>query len=118
MLHTDIPTRGEMKALAAVTDPWCVSIYTPTEPGTANPDEGRIEFSNQVRRALDLVTAPDARAALQEEFDALLEGPSCAVDVTGRAQEATTCVLHPGSRRSVSPLGPPDTPAATTHRWV
>lgn len=73
VLHTDIPTRGEMKALAAVTDPWCVSIYTPTEPGTANPDEGRIEFSNQVRRALDLVTAPDARAALQEEFDALLE---------------------------------------------
>src|SRR5690606_38548910 len=37
-----------------------------------NPDRSRIEFSNQVRKVLDLVTDRDAREALQEEFDALL----------------------------------------------
>ncbi|WP_280400615.1 hypothetical protein [Nocardia carnea] len=69
MLHTDIPTRGEIEALASVTEPWCVSIYTPTESETADPDHHRIAFSNQVRQALDLVTDPAARAALAEEFD-------------------------------------------------
>ncbi|MFD4438555.1 hypothetical protein ACFWPK_02105 [Nocardia sp. NPDC058519] len=73
MLHTDIPSRGELKALAAVTDSWCVSIYTPTESDTANPDQNRIAFSNQARRTLDLVTDPGARTALQEEFDAVIE---------------------------------------------
>ncbi|WP_328397249.1 baeRF11 domain-containing protein [Nocardia sp. NBC_00416] len=69
MLHTDIPTRGEIEALAAATDDWCVSIYTPTESDSANPDQNRIAFWDQVRRALDSVTDPEARAALEEEFD-------------------------------------------------
>lgn len=69
MLHTDIPTRGEIEALAALTDNWCVSIYTPTESDSANPDRNRIAFWDQVRRALDQVTDPEARAALEEEFD-------------------------------------------------
>lgn len=73
MLHTDIPTRGELKSLADVTDPWCVSIYTPTEPDTADPDRNRIAFSNQVRRALDRVTDTAARAALEEGFDAHID---------------------------------------------
>ncbi|WP_280236884.1 hypothetical protein [Nocardia cyriacigeorgica] len=73
MLHTDIPTRGEIQALAAATDDWCVSIYTPTESDTATPDQNRIAFSNQARRVLDLVTDADARAALEEEFDDLID---------------------------------------------
>ncbi|MGY0498341.1 baeRF11 domain-containing protein [Nocardia sp. FBN12] len=73
MLTTDIPTRSELKSLATVVDNWCVSIYTPTESDTANPDQNRIAFSNQARRVLDLVTDPDARTALQEEFDVLIE---------------------------------------------
>lgn len=73
MLHTDIPTRGEVQALAAATDPWCVSIYTPTEADTATPDQNRIAFSNQARTVLDLVTDADARAALEEEFDDLID---------------------------------------------
>lgn len=73
MLHTDIPTRSEIKALAGVTDTWCVSLYTPTESDTADPDRNRIAFSNQARRVLDLVTDPEARAALEEEFDAYID---------------------------------------------
>ncbi|MEU1980341.1 hypothetical protein [Nocardia sp. NPDC019395] len=69
VLHTDIPTRREIKTLAGVTDPWCVSIYTPTASDTADPDQNRIAFSNQARRTLDLITDPGARAALAEEFD-------------------------------------------------
>ncbi|MFI1459736.1 baeRF11 domain-containing protein [Nocardia carnea] len=73
VLHTDIPTRGEITALADVTDTWCVSIYTPTESDTADPDRNRIAFSNQARRVLDLVTDAEARAALEEEFDAYID---------------------------------------------
>ncbi|MFI5716928.1 hypothetical protein [Nocardia sp. NPDC051750] len=73
MLHTDIPASGEIKALAAVTDPWCVSIYTPTESDTADPDQNRIAFSNQARRTLELISDPAARAALEEEFDAYID---------------------------------------------
>lgn len=69
MLHTDIPTRGEIEALAALTDDWCVSIYTPTESDAADPDRNRIAFWDQVRQALDQVTDAAARTALEEEFD-------------------------------------------------
>ncbi|WP_280424429.1 hypothetical protein [Nocardia carnea] len=73
VLHTDIPTRNEIKALAAVTHPWCVSIYTPTESDTADPDRNRIAFSNQARRALEMVTDSEARVALEEEFDTIVD---------------------------------------------
>ncbi|WP_280507241.1 hypothetical protein [Nocardia flavorosea] len=73
MLHTDIPTRSEIKALADVTDTWCVSVYTPTESDTADPDRNRIAFSNQARRVLDLVTDAEARSALEEEFDSYID---------------------------------------------
>ncbi|MFE3442853.1 hypothetical protein ACFXNW_07465 [Nocardia sp. NPDC059180] len=73
MLHTDIPTRGEIQALAATTGDWCVSIYTPTESDTPTPDQNRIAFSNQAKRVLELVTDADARAALEEEFDDLID---------------------------------------------
>ncbi|MGW0178553.1 baeRF11 domain-containing protein [Nocardia sp. NPDC003345] len=69
MLHTDIPTRDEIKTLAEAGGDWCVSIYTPTESDLADPDQDRIAFSNQARRVLESVTDPEARAALDEEFD-------------------------------------------------
>lgn len=69
MLHTDIPTRSEIEALAAMTGDWYVSIYTPTESDAADPDKNRIAFWDQVRRALGTVTDSEARAALEEEFD-------------------------------------------------
>ncbi|MEU4313727.1 hypothetical protein [Nocardia sp. NPDC024068] len=69
MLHTDIPTRDEIRALAEATGEWCVSIYTPTGSDIADPDQDRIAFSNQARHVLESVTDPEARAALGEEFD-------------------------------------------------
>ncbi|WP_258196504.1 baeRF11 domain-containing protein [Nocardia farcinica] len=73
MLHTDIPTRGEIQRLVAETVPWSVTLYTPTEIDTAAPDANRIAFSNQARAALDRVEDRAARAALAEEFDDLID---------------------------------------------
>ncbi|MEV0296361.1 hypothetical protein [Nocardia sp. NPDC050710] len=73
MLHTDIPTRGEIQALASIVAPWCVSIYTPTESDTPTPDKNRVAFSNQARQALDLIADSDARAALELEFEDLID---------------------------------------------
>ncbi|MFE5285880.1 hypothetical protein ACFRAQ_13035 [Nocardia sp. NPDC056611] len=73
MLHTDVPTRGEIKALAAEAEPWSVAIYTPTVADTAAPDQNRIAFSNHVRDALGGIDDRHARAALQEEFDDLVD---------------------------------------------
>ncbi|RMI34887.1 baeRF11 domain-containing protein [Nocardia stercoris] len=73
MLHTDIPTRDEVQRLVGEADPWSVSIYTPTEIDTASPDGNRIAFSNQARAALERISDGTARAALQEEFDDLID---------------------------------------------
>ncbi|MFD0360821.1 hypothetical protein ACFQZZ_05085 [Nocardia sp. GCM10030253] len=73
MLHTDIPTRGEILALAALTDPWCVSIYTPTEADTPTPDKNRVAFANQVRRVLERVTDAAVRAEFERDFDDLID---------------------------------------------
>ncbi|WP_067682283.1 baeRF11 domain-containing protein [Nocardia miyunensis] len=73
MLHTDIPTRGEILALVSTIEPWCVSVYTPTEVSTPTPDKNRVAFENQARRALEQVTDKEARVALEEEFDDLID---------------------------------------------
>ncbi|WP_067899299.1 baeRF11 domain-containing protein [Nocardia vaccinii] len=88
MLHTDIPTRGEILALVSTTEPWCVSVYTPTEVGTRTPDKSRVAFQNQARQALEQVTDKEARVALEEEFDDLIDD-----DYYWRYQSRTLVVL-------------------------
>ncbi|MFE3758049.1 hypothetical protein ACFXO9_27405 [Nocardia tengchongensis] len=73
MLHTDIPTHGEILALTTVSEPWCVSIYTPTEVDTPTPDKNRVALENQVKQALDRVEDKNARTALSEAFADLLD---------------------------------------------
>lgn len=73
MLHTDIPTHGEILNLAAATGPWCLSIYTPTEADTPTPDKNRVAFENQVKQALQRVDDKQAHAALSEELADLLD---------------------------------------------
>ncbi|MGW4121220.1 baeRF11 domain-containing protein [Nocardia sp. NPDC004711] len=73
MLHTDIPTRGEILALASTTGPWCVSVYTPTEADTPTPDKNRVAFENQVKEVLDRVTDKQARIALTDAFADLVD---------------------------------------------
>ena len=73
MQHTDIPTRGQILDLVSTTEPWCVSVYTPTEVSTPTPDMNRVAFENQARRALEQVTDKQARVALEEEFEDLID---------------------------------------------
>lgn len=73
MLHTDIPTRREIEALAEWTGPWSVSIYLPTEAATPEPEANRIAFTNQVRAAVDLVTEAGSRTAIAEQLDDLAD---------------------------------------------
>ncbi len=77
MLHVDIPTLPEFKALVQVRADACVSIYLPTTPLTQHVDSARIEFGNLGKQALQqLETAgfdKRRRAALAEQLDDLVE---------------------------------------------
>ena len=46
MLHIDIPTLAEFKALAAVKADACVSLYMPTSPLSEHVQANRIAFKD------------------------------------------------------------------------
>jgi hypothetical protein len=52
MLHIDIPTVAEFKALAAVRSDACVSIYVPTSPLSDHARANRIAFEDLAKDAL------------------------------------------------------------------
>ena len=52
MLHIDIPTLPEFKALAAVKGETCVSLYVPTEPARERERQNRIAFKDLAAQAL------------------------------------------------------------------
>jgi hypothetical protein len=52
MLHIDIPTLPEFKALAATRSDACVSIYVPTSPLAENAQANRIAFEDLAKEAL------------------------------------------------------------------
>jgi len=52
MLHIDIPTLSDFKALAAVRGDICVSIYLPTSPQTRDARANRIAFKDAAKDAL------------------------------------------------------------------
>ena len=51
MLHVDIPTRPEFRALSELRADACVSIYLRTTPLTQESDASRIELGNLARQA-------------------------------------------------------------------
>jgi len=53
MLHVDIPTLAEFKALAAVRSDACVSLYVPTSPLREHAKANRIAFEDLAAEALD-----------------------------------------------------------------
>ncbi|MFU8830509.1 MAG: hypothetical protein ACNA7J_00010 [Wenzhouxiangella sp.] len=53
MLHVDIPTQPELKALVAQRNPACVSIYLETTPQTQHIGEAGIVLSNLIKEADD-----------------------------------------------------------------
>lgn len=50
-------TREDLKALTAVEDEACISLYMPTERATATGDESRIRFKNLLRQAEKIVAS-------------------------------------------------------------
>jgi hypothetical protein len=77
MLHVDIPTHSEFKALRDIRSDACVSIYLKTTPLTQESDASRIELGNLARQAREQLIAEhlDKRrlASLMEELDALAD---------------------------------------------
>jgi hypothetical protein len=77
MLHLDIPTIAEFKALSEIRSDACVSIYLPTTPLTQDVGRDRIAFANLSRQAREQLEGAgfDKRrlASLIEEFDDLSE---------------------------------------------
>ena len=80
MLHVDIPTLPEIRALIGARADACVSIYVPTTPQTQHVTGSRIAFGNLTRTALHQLEAAGLdkrrRALLEAELDALREDDS------------------------------------------
>lgn len=51
MLYVDIPSLGELAALASTRAANCVSIYLPTTPVTRKTTSDRIELKNLAKQA-------------------------------------------------------------------
>lgn len=68
MLHNDIPSHGEIAALAEVEGPTCITIVTPTEDAPQDYDKARIAFKDQVRSALASVEDPAERKQFEAEY--------------------------------------------------
>jgi hypothetical protein len=77
MLHVDIPTLPEIRALIAMRSDACVSIYVRTTPQSQHMTARRIAFGNQTKAALEQLDTMgfDKRrlAALAAELAALGE---------------------------------------------
>ncbi len=77
MLHVDIPTFPEIRALIAARADACVSVYVPTTPQTQRVTGSRIAFGNLTRMALQQLDAAGfdkrRRALLETELNALGE---------------------------------------------
>ena len=81
MLHTDIPTPTSIRQLAAVREPFCVSIYLPTSPVPTESEPSRIELRNQVTTAARQLTEAGAGRAAAPVWTAIFRcrmrsGPS------------------------------------------
>jgi hypothetical protein len=73
MLHIDIPTLAEFKALALIKGETCVSVYLPVSPLVDNVRANRIAFKDLAREALTQLREAGADkskiAVLEERFD-------------------------------------------------
>jgi len=72
VLHTDIPTRDDVDALAAVREHPCVSIYLSTTPLPKDADMARVELKNQVSEAVQQLRAAGTDRHLIEQQEEIL----------------------------------------------
>lgn len=100
MLHVDIPTLPEFKALSTIRADACVSIYLDTTPLTQDAGSARVELGNFARTAREKLEAAglDKRrlGALMEHFDGLAED-----DEFWRLQANSLAVLATPDKLSV-----------------
>src|SRR3981081_4102961 len=68
MLHIDIPTLAEFKALAAIKDDICVSLYAPTVPVAERARENRIALEDLTAQALSQLKEGGADKAAIASF--------------------------------------------------
>src|SRR5260370_26813750 len=75
MLHIDIPTLEEFKALAQIKGETCVSLYLPTSPLGRNAKVNRTAFKDLAKEALSQLKEAGADkskiAVFEERFDHL-----------------------------------------------
>jgi len=75
MLHIDIPTLEEFKALAQIKGETCVSLYLPTSPLGTSAKFNRIAFKDLAKEALSQLKEAgidkDKIAVFEEQFDRL-----------------------------------------------
>jgi len=72
VLHTDIPTRDDVDALAAVREHPCVSIYLSTTPLPKDADMARVELKNQLSEAVQQLRAAGTDRHLIEQQEEIL----------------------------------------------
>ena len=77
MLHTDLPTRPEIRDLAEARGDLCVSLYLPTSPLTQETDRDRILLKSVAAAARSQMEAAGADkrqvAAIAEQIEDLLD---------------------------------------------
>src|SRR6202165_3611943 len=75
MLHIDIPTLAEFKALAQIKGETCVSVYLPVSPLAENIRANRTAFKDLAKEALSQLREAGADkhkiAVFEERFDRL-----------------------------------------------
>jgi hypothetical protein len=97
-MQTDIPSRTDVEALAAIHEPGCVSIYLPTNTKANESERARIEFKNLVRKATETLKASGASDSLvtsiRSSIDDLVDDPDA-----WRFQASSVAVFVNGSIR-------------------
>ncbi len=73
MLHTDIPNRIDVEALATMREPGCVSIYLSAGTLPNETDQAKIHLKNLLRTAVDQLVAADTSASVVSAISASVE---------------------------------------------
>src|ERR1700730_1222602 len=87
MLHIDIPTLAEFKALAQIKGETCISLYLPTSPLGRNAGTNRTAFKDIAKEALSQLKEAGAdknKIAIFEEWFEHLAGPEHDVQDEGK----------------------------------
>lgn len=74
MHHTDIPTRADIVELATAREPWSVSIYLATSTNPSDTSHIRLDLKNQVKLAVEQLTAAGADRAVVADVTAAVDG--------------------------------------------